>query len=109
MAQAKPQAAERRDPVVVDSAHYTIESEDERVRVLRVRYEPGGKSVMHGHPATVAVFLSDTKCRFTYPDGRTEEHDIRAGSTMVMPAMEHLPENLGNKPLEVILVELKGQ
>jgi len=27
------------------------------VRVLRVHYEPGEKSVMHFHPRSVAVFL----------------------------------------------------
>jgi quercetin dioxygenase-like cupin family protein len=108
MAEAKLQPLQGRDPVVVDPEHYTIESEDDRVRVLRVHYAPGSKSVMHSHPAVVAIFLADGHCRFTYPDGRTEEHHIQKGTSMVMPAMDHLPENLGDTPLEVVLVELKG-
>jgi quercetin dioxygenase-like cupin family protein len=107
MAQAKPQPIGRRDPVTVDPEHYQVESENEQVRVLRIRYEPHSKSVMHGHPASVAIVLTDGKCRFTYPDGKTEDHDIKAGQTMTMPAMDHLPENTGNRPFEVILVELK--
>ena len=31
-----------------------------------------------------------------------------AGQTMLIPAEEHLPENLTDKPLELVLVELKG-
>jgi quercetin dioxygenase-like cupin family protein len=107
MAQPKPQPIGRQDPVTVDPGHYKVETEDERVRILRVRYAPGEKSVMHGHPASIAVFLTDGKCRFTYPDGTTEDHNIKAGQTMSMPAMDHLPENTGTKPFEVILIELK--
>jgi quercetin dioxygenase-like cupin family protein len=107
MAQAKPQPAAGRDPVVLDPEHYRVETENEQVRVLRARYGPKGKSVMHSHPASVAVFLSDTRCRFTYPDGRTEDHQMKTGETMIMPAMDHLPENLDDKPLEVIVIELK--
>jgi quercetin dioxygenase-like cupin family protein len=107
MAQAKPQAAAARDPVVVDPDHYRVETENEQVRVLRARYGPKAKSVMHTHPATVAVFLTDARCRFTFPDGKTEDHQIKAGETMIMPATDHLPENLGETPLEVIVIELK--
>jgi quercetin dioxygenase-like cupin family protein len=106
MAQTKMQPS-RQDPVRVDPAHYQAESEDERVRVLRIHYEPGEKSKMHGHPASVAVFLTDGECRFTYPDGTSEVHHLKAGQTMTMPAMDHLPENIGTTPFDVILIELK--
>ena len=51
----KPQPVSA-DPVHVDSKHYTIDAENERVRVIRARYGPHEKSVMHGHPGLVAVF-----------------------------------------------------
>ena len=95
------------DPVKVDAKHYTIEAENDRVRVLRARYGPREKSVMHGHPALVAVFLTENRGKFTFPDGRTEERSWKAGESMVMAAEEHLPENLSNDPLEVVLIELK--
>jgi hypothetical protein len=44
------------DPVKVDPKHYTVEFENDKVRVLRIKYGPGEKSVMHAHPALVAVF-----------------------------------------------------
>jgi len=46
------------DPVHVDSKHYTVDAENDRVRVIRARYGPHEKSVMHGHPSLVAVFLT---------------------------------------------------
>src|SRR5215471_5588267 len=97
------------DPVKVDSKHYKVESENARVRVLRVKYGPHEKSVMHRHPATVAVFLTDGKVKFTYPDGRTEEREIKAGQTAWNPATKHLPENLTDRDMEVIVIELKNR
>jgi quercetin dioxygenase-like cupin family protein len=96
------------DPVRVDSKHYTVEMENEKVRVLRIKYGPHEKSVMHRHPALVAVMLTDGHFRFTYPDGRTEDVTAKAGRVLSFPAMEHLPENLSDQAFEVILVELKS-
>ena len=45
------------DPAKVDSNHYKVVFENEDVRVLRIPYGPGEKSVMHYHPYAVAVFL----------------------------------------------------
>jgi len=107
---ATPQPAPTlsKDPVVVDPQHYHVEFEDERVRVLRITYGPREKSVMHGHPALVGVMLTDGRFRFTYPDGKSEEITTKAGQVLHFPAFEHLPENLSDKPFEVIAVELKG-
>src|SRR5215471_9766664 len=95
------------DPVHVDSKHYTVEFENEKIRVLRIKYGPHEKSSMHGHPASVAVFLTDAVGRFTYPDGRSEEINAEAGQVMFMDAVIHDPANTGDKPFEVIAVELK--
>ena len=96
-----------KDPVKVDPKHYTVEFEDDRVRVLRIKYGPGEKSVMHGHPASIAVFLTEGHTRFTYPGGKTEDGTAKAGDVMYFDAVEHLPENLGGQAFEVIAVELK--
>jgi hypothetical protein len=63
---------------------------------------------MHGHPSTVAVFLADSHFRFTYPDGMTEDGIANADQVMYFDALEHLPENTGDRPFEVIAIELKG-
>ncbi len=96
-----------KDPVKVDPKHYKVEFENEKVRVLRITYGPGEKSTMHGHPNAVAVFLADAGAKFTYPDGKTEEIDMKAGQAMWFPAVEHLPESKHGKPIHLIFVELK--
>jgi quercetin dioxygenase-like cupin family protein len=95
------------DPIAVDPKHYKVELEDERVRVLRIRYGPREKSVMHGHPASVAVCLTDAHFKFTSPDGTTEDRRVKAGEVLSTPPGDHLPENLGDRPFELLLVELK--
>ena len=95
------------DPVQIDARHYKVEFENDRVRVIRIKYGPREKSVMHSHPESVAVFLTDAHAKFTYPDGRTEDIQANAGSVQHMDAFSHLPESLSNKPFEVIQIELK--
>jgi len=96
------------DPVSVDPNHYKIELENERVRVLRISYGPRERSEMHSHPDSVAVFLTDARGRFTFPDGSTEDISGGAGEPVWLPAVTHLPENLGDEPFELIQIELKG-
>lgn len=95
------------DATKVDANHYKVEFENSRVRVLRVKYGPNEKSVMHSHPAGVAIFQQDGKVKFTYPGGKTEEQEMKAGQAIYTPAVRHLPENLTGGEMEVILVELK--
>jgi mannose-6-phosphate isomerase-like protein (cupin superfamily) len=102
-------AARAQDPVKVDPKHYTVIFENDSVRVLRIHYAPGEKSVMHHHPQSVAVFLHDQTAKFTYPDGKTEVVTVKAGDANVTPGGEHLPENIGTVPVDLVLVELKGK
>jgi len=97
------------DAVKVDSQHYTVVSENEQVRILKVHYGAPEKSVMHSHPATVAVFLTDAKAQFTYPDGKKEDLAPKAGEAQYAPKTTHLPENTGDSGMDVIVVELKGK
>ena len=107
LAMAQDDAQPSEDPTVVDSAHYRVVFENDQVRVLRSTYGPHEKSVMHYHPAGVAVFLTDNTGTFTLPDGQTVEFEARAGEAIWAEAGSHLPENLRDEPIEVILVELK--
>jgi len=95
------------DPTKIDSKHYKVAFENDSVRVLRIAYGPHEKSVMHEHPNAVAVFLTDINARFTLPDGKTVDNKQKAGQAIWTPAGKHLPENLGDKAFELILVELK--
>ena len=97
-----------RDAVRADPQHYTVEAEDARVRVLRIRYGGGEQSVLHSHPGGVAIFLTDAQIRFNDQGGGPQEAQVKAGQVVLMPATTHQPENLAGQPLEAILIELKG-
>jgi quercetin dioxygenase-like cupin family protein len=97
------------DAVKVDPKHYTVVSENAQVRILKVHYGPHEKSVMHSHPDAVAVFLTDSKGRFNYPGGKTEDLNGKAGDAVYTPKQIHLPENLGDNGMDLIVVELKGK
>jgi quercetin dioxygenase-like cupin family protein len=97
------------DPVKVDSKHYKVEFENSEVRVLRIKYGPHEKSIMHRHPNAVAVFVTDANGKFTFPNGTSQDISSKAGETRYTPAGLHLPENTGDQPFEVILVELKSR
>lgn len=105
LALAAPAIAQ--DAVKVDAKHYKVEFENAKVRVLHATYGPHEKSVMHSHPEAVAVFLTDGKARFTMPDGKTQDVDIKGGTAMWNAATTHLPENVGEKAFEVMVIELK--
>jgi quercetin dioxygenase-like cupin family protein len=97
------------DAVKVDPKHYSVVSENEQVRILKVHYGPHEKSVMHSHPATVAVFLTDAKGTFTFPDGKKQDFSLKAGQSQYSAAGVHLPENTGDAGMDVIVIELKGK
>ena len=96
------------DSVELDPQHYQVVFENDQVRILRITYGPNEMSVMHEHPAGVAVFLSDDQpWRFTAPEGTTEEETRKIGEAIWTEAGKHLPENLTDQTHDVIRVELK--
>ena len=101
-------AALAQDPMKVDPQNYKVEFENDKVRVLRVKIGARGKTPMHSHPDHVIIAVVDSKVRHTFPDGKTDDRDVKAGTAAWSPAVSHAGENLGGKPLEVLLVELKS-
>jgi quercetin dioxygenase-like cupin family protein len=96
------------DPVKLDPKHNKVEFENAQVRVLRFTYDPHWKSPMHEHPANIKVYLTDFHTRFSYPDGKTEERQGKAGQVFWSAPVKHEAEHLGDKPLEGIQIELKA-
>lgn len=95
------------DPTVVDPDHYTTEFENEKVRIVRIKYSPGEESVMHYHPDSIAVFMTDNRGQMTMPDGSTTDTEARAGDVVFNQAGQHLPKNMSESGTELVLVELK--
>ena len=97
------------DPVKVDPKHYQVEFENDTVRVLRIHYGPGEKSVMHSHPDGVVIYLTDAETTMTFPDGKTKVNSAKAGTVQAAPGGPHLPQNTGTKAMDLILVEFKNK
>ncbi len=96
------------DAVVLDPKHYSVDRENDSVRVVRIKYGPHERSVMHDHARDgLLVYLTDHRVKFSYLDGRSEEVSAKAGQTAWVTAGTHLPENLEAKPLELLYIEIK--
>jgi beta-alanine degradation protein BauB len=95
------------DPVVIDPQHHTVEFENEHLRVLRERREPGNFP-MHGHPDNVQVLLTDCNATLRTADGRTQTIFAKAGDVRWRAATQHEGVVLGGTPVEQIVVEMKG-
>jgi len=102
-----PQAVFADDAVSAYPDQYTVESENDRVRVIRIHYEPGQKTGMHSHGLNVSINLTGGKFLMTLPDGSSQEVDGTAGQATINEAGEHAMENIGDTPFDGLLVELK--
>ena len=89
---------------------YRVEAETDRLRVIRVRYEPGERSPQHRHPALphVVVNLTNGLLRLHLPDGTARDLDRRAGAAVIGSAEEtvHALENVGAAPFEALRIEV---
>ena len=95
------------DPVKVASHAYKTILENDRVRVLDARLKRGEKTVMHYHPASTVYALSEAKMKFTFPDGKSQEVEIKPGEVTWQEPQSHSTENTGTSELHVVMVELK--
>ena len=95
------------DVVKVSPETHKVLLENEHVRVLDVHAKPGEKVAMHSHPASVLYYLPDGKLKVTYPDGRTEERTVKAGTSVWSEAARQAVENVGANELHEVHIELK--
>ena len=94
------------DPVATNPQHYAVVFENDRVRVLEYRDQPGDRTTPHRHPDSVMYTLSAFRRRLV-SGGTERDVELAAGLTAWLPAQEHLGENIGDTPTHVLFVELK--
>ncbi len=96
------------DLAKVDPKHAKVEFENDQIRVVRERYAPGEVAPTHEHPTRVSVWITDSRVKVTYPDGKAEESSWKAGQVVWgAPRGKHIGENVGDKPFETVVVEIK--
>jgi quercetin dioxygenase-like cupin family protein len=83
------------DPLKADPKHYSLEFENDQVRVLRVRFGPHEKGVLHEHKLNhIVVYLTD-------------QARGKAGEVRLDEPMTHTEENPLDHPVERIAIDLK--
>src|SRR5206468_7048955 len=97
------------DAISADPGHYTVVSENDIARLLRIKYPAGAKSVMHHHPAGCGIFLADQTFKFTMQAGGDQTVENHLGDVTCGDAEDHLPQNAGDKDAELVLLELKNR
>src|SRR4051812_22158668 len=95
------------DVMKVASDSHTVLLENDQVRVLKVVMKPGQKAPMHSHPHNVAYYMTDARVKVTLPDGKSQERDLKAGTSVWNEATTHVAENIGTTELQEIQIELK--
>ena len=97
------------DPAVVNSKTIKVKFENDRVRVLEATLPPGAKEQVHSHPAYLIYVLEGGRYRNYASDGKITEGELKSGEVLFREPLTHAAENIGDKPLQMILVELKGE
>jgi len=96
------------DPAVVNSKTIRVRFENDRVRVLEAILPTGVKEQVHSHPAYIIYVLSGGRYRNYASDGKITEGTLQTGDVLYREPLTHAAENIGDQPLHLILVELKG-
>jgi hypothetical protein len=102
-----PTAAQKLpDAVTADAKHYTVEFENDIVRVLRVKIGAGEAAPAHAHPAYCAVEITDSSLR---EGSGGQVSNSKAGQVFCGDALSHGPTNVGKAVAESIVVEFKNR
>lgn len=102
------------DAVVAAPQNHKVVLENERVRVLEVTVHPGEKENLHMHrmPSVMYVMAEDNirdydaEGKLLY-DSRRDKSPTTPYTIWMEPQAPHRVENLSNKPVRLLRVELK--
>ena len=103
-----PEVLKTRDALQVDTLHYRLDFENEKMRVLRLTLKPSEIVPMHDDKDALAVCLKECHVRFTSPNGRSEDIHMEAGTSRWIYGETRSEKNLGTKPVEMLFVETKS-
>ncbi|MDD1655619.1 MAG: hypothetical protein LUO91_07980 [Methanomicrobiales archaeon] len=87
---------------------YRLLMENRKVRVLDLHLKAGEKAPMHDHPHDHVVYvIKDARFRLTFPDGKSDAFDLKAGQSVWLEAGPHATENIGTSEGHNIVIEVK--
>jgi mannose-6-phosphate isomerase-like protein (cupin superfamily) len=103
------------DAMVAAPEHHEVLFENERVRVLDSRIKPGDTVPVHTHRWASVLYVLSTSDFIRHDaegnavfDSRTAESQVQTGAVVWShPLRPHSVENVGEKEIRVISIELK--
>src|ERR1035441_7426430 len=105
-----PKRARNLDPLVIDSAHNRLIFENPQVRVFRSIRNSGDREKWHEHAGAgrAAVLLSDLSARIESANGKLTSMNGAPGDVFWTDGyIKPRTSNLGTRPSDLIIVELK--
>jgi quercetin dioxygenase-like cupin family protein len=93
------------DAISADPGHYSVEFENDAVRLLHIKIPPGEKVPMHAHPANCVVELKN----WTAGGGAGQATEVKAGEVNCVDAEAHEGANVGKTTAEMVVVEFKNR
>jgi hypothetical protein len=94
------------DPAKTDPAHFKVELNNERVRVLHVTVEPNTKVEVHEIDDAVVVPLADYESTLKRPNGQTTVVERKTGKAVwVGPGAREI--EAGARGVDALLIEIK--
>ncbi len=95
------------DPVNVDRQHFRTIFENELLRVLHLSIGPGAETEDAQFSAGALIALQDSRTISTWRDGKVRDDQRAAGSVSWEQSGLHSIKNVGEKPVDSLLLELK--
>ena len=96
------------DVLEVPNSGYNLIMENEKVRVMEMKLKPGEKSLMHNHPNDHVVYVfNNAKFKLSFPDGNSNEFELKAGQALWIEAGPHETENIGTTNGHNLVTEIK--
>lgn len=95
------------DPLEVAPDMYTLQFENERVRVMQVVFQPGQQIAEHSHPDHFVNVLEAGTIQITKADGSVSDAVVNVGDVIWIDAETHSAVNTGTTLVRLLVVELK--
>ena len=102
-----PVVVEAQDPIEANPGKYRVLFENESVRLLEYRDQPGEQSQPHEHPDHLVYSLTDWQREFILEDGTVVPGQAKAGDVIWIEANRHSGRNSGQVPTHALIFEVK--
>ena len=95
------------DPMAVGKGMYFMKLNNDRVRVMVVKFAPGQSIGMHRHPDHVVYVIQGGRLQVTEEGKDPVTMDAPTGGVLWLPAQAHKGRNVGKTQIKLLVTELK--